>query len=86
MPAEPNYFILDTDYDSYSLVYGCEDIQYFWILSRTPTMEQDMINKLNAYAMEKLPNYDWSLATIDVQGDSCNYVETEMKPFERKTE
>ena len=45
-----------------------------------------MIDKLNAYAMEKLPNYDWSLAATDIQGDMCNYIETEIeKPFERHT-
>ena len=38
-PTVPNYLVVDTDYDNYSLVYTCDDIQYFWILSRTPTMD-----------------------------------------------
>ncbi|GFS10181.1 apolipoprotein D [Elysia marginata] len=39
-PADiPNYYVLATDYDSYSLVYSCSDLfgismEYAWILSR----------------------------------------------------
>ena len=35
---EANYKIIDTDYDTYSMVYSCspDSIAFFWILSRTP--------------------------------------------------
>ena len=38
---EPNYLIVDTDYETYSMVYACEpnDMQYLWILSREPTLD-----------------------------------------------
>ena len=42
----PNYLILDTDYDTYSLVYGCKEedpVANFWILARTPTLEEELI-------------------------------------------
>ena len=42
---EPNYIILETDYDNYSIFYRCDELfwgwasfDYLWILSRTPTM------------------------------------------------
>ena len=37
---EPNYQVVDTDYENYSIVYSCDedDMQYLWILSRTPTI------------------------------------------------
>ena len=46
---EPNYKVVDTDYETYSIVYSCSpnDMQYLWILSRTPTMDQDLLDSLN---------------------------------------
>uniref|UniRef100_A0AAG5CZY5 Apolipoprotein D n=1 Tax=Anopheles atroparvus TaxID=41427 RepID=A0AAG5CZY5_ANOAO len=44
---ESNYWVLDTDYDNYALVWSCEPIggerslEYYWLLSRTPTMPED---------------------------------------------
>ena len=43
---EPNYIVLDTDYDSYSIVYSCGNllglftIEYLWVLAREPTLDQ----------------------------------------------
>ena len=53
-PTEPNYFIMETDYTSYSMVYACEanEIAYLWILSREPTLAQATIDTLNASAAE----------------------------------
>ena len=71
---EANYKIIDTDYENYAMVYTCDDIAYFWILSRTPTMDQALIDSLNAKAAKMLPNYDFTNAMIDVQGeDKCSY-------------
>uniref|UniRef100_A0A182J5D9 Lipocalin/cytosolic fatty-acid binding domain-containing protein n=1 Tax=Anopheles atroparvus TaxID=41427 RepID=A0A182J5D9_ANOAO len=44
---ESNYWVLDTDYENYALVWSCEPIgeerslEYYWLLSRTPTMPED---------------------------------------------
>ena len=66
---EPNYLIMKTDYDTYSLMYSCDyETAFLYILSRTPVLDQDKIDELNAYAKENLPNYDWSQARTEVQG------------------
>ena len=57
------------------MVYSCSDMAYLYILSRTPTMDQDLFESLNAKAAKLLPNYDFDNAMVDVQGeDKCNYV------------
>ena len=44
-----NYNILMTDYDNYSVVYSCYPItswlksEYFWILARTPEVDEDAL-------------------------------------------
>ncbi|XP_053680165.1 apolipoprotein D-like [Anopheles nili] len=44
---ESNYWVLDTDYESYSIVWSCEPIgqdrslEYYWLLSRTPALPDD---------------------------------------------
>ena len=70
-----NYYVLDTDYETYTLVYSCNSMQtpMLWILARTPTLDQDLIDRLNAEAAQKLPNYDFSLATLSKQGGKCKY-------------
>uniref|UniRef100_A0A3B4FN67 Apolipoprotein D n=1 Tax=Pundamilia nyererei TaxID=303518 RepID=A0A3B4FN67_9CICH len=63
-PAEPSklevsfnnsppgpYWVLSTDYDGHSLVYGCTDYGLFrvelsWILSRKPTFSKETLEKL----------------------------------------
>ena len=46
---EGNYQILDTDYNNYTIVYGCDDwffsfTREAWILSRTPRLDQKYID------------------------------------------
>ena len=62
-----DYNIVDTDYENYSIVYSCrpDDMQLLWVLSRTPTIDKEMLESLNAQCKEKLPNYDWSKATLE---------------------
>uniref|UniRef100_A0A182JQH2 Apolipoprotein D n=1 Tax=Anopheles christyi TaxID=43041 RepID=A0A182JQH2_9DIPT len=44
---ESNYWVLDTDYENYSIVWSCEPIgeerslEYYWLLSRTPSLPDD---------------------------------------------
>lgn len=45
------YWVLSTDYDGHSLVYGCTDYGLFrvelsWILSRKPTFSKETLEKL----------------------------------------
>ena len=39
---EPNYKVIATDYETYSMVYFCDpnaNMTFLWILSRTPTLD-----------------------------------------------
>ncbi|XP_056599955.1 apolipoprotein D-like [Triplophysa dalaica] len=46
------YWVLATDYDNYTLVYGCTEtsdlsfVEYSWILSRTRTLPKETITEL----------------------------------------
>ncbi|XP_015782939.1 apolipoprotein D-like [Tetranychus urticae] len=48
------YWIVDTDYDTYSLVVSCNDVlglfnlKNAWILSRKPNLDSDIVDKLVA--------------------------------------
>ena len=48
--TEANYKVLDTDYENYSLVYACDQEMgaNLWILGRSPTMDEDLFDSLNA--------------------------------------
>lgn len=46
------YWILKTDYESYSLVWSCADfhsfhLKYFWILTRSQNPSEETISKIN---------------------------------------
>ena len=48
-----NYWVLDTDYTSYSLIYSCTDIifgishvEFAWILARKKTISDEIKDKL----------------------------------------
>lgn len=62
-PGSPRvpYWIVDTDYDNYSLVWSCLDLagvvqaDFAWILSRKPTLESATVemltNKLDSFGI-----------------------------------
>ena len=59
-PKDPNYLIVDTDYETYSIVYSCDpdDMQYLWFLAREPAISDELDAELHAKALMYLPNYD----------------------------
>ena len=51
MPGDGSYNVIDTDYNSYALVYSCSEglikaTEYAWILSRAPTLPERKISEL----------------------------------------
>ncbi|XP_006884345.1 PREDICTED: apolipoprotein D [Elephantulus edwardii] len=59
MPISP-YWVLDTDYENYSVVYSCVSFiqlfhfEYAWILARTPSLPPETVSNLKA----SLTSYD----------------------------
>ena len=82
---ESNYWVVDTDYENYSLMYHCDERQFqpeLWILSRTPTIELDYLNELKDKATELLPNYYWGLDK-HVKQTHCQYQKREEEKAEK---
>ncbi|XP_028283760.1 apolipoprotein Da, duplicate 2 [Parambassis ranga] len=51
-PPAP-YWVLSTDYDSYTLVYSCTDLgvlhaEFAWIMSRQPTLPEETVRELRS--------------------------------------
>jgi len=44
-PFYGSYIVMDTDYKTYTMISG-PDLSYFWILSRTPTLDEKTLNRL----------------------------------------
>lgn len=47
------YWVLSTDYEGHSLVYGCTDyglfhMEFAWILSRQPSLPEETIEELHS--------------------------------------
>ena len=72
----PNYNVIDTDYNTYAVVYACGLLHDFlWLLTREPTCSDKLYNKMIASATAKLPHYDFSgLAPREYQGPKCSYM------------
>ena len=79
---EGNYQVLDTDYTTYSLVYGCDNwfglfwTNQAWILSRTQTLPTATIDSIKATLQSKVDNtrYPVDDQWIDCkQGGDCLY-------------
>ena len=75
-PKEPNYRIVDTDYSTYSIVYGCGKIgtSQLFLLTREAVISQELYDFMIATVKEKLPNFDLgTLHQRDYQGPLCTY-------------
>ena len=72
---EPNYFIMDTDYDSYAMVYACvpDAPAKLYIMSREQTMDDATFNSLLSQAKDKLPHYNFNKTMKVKQGGDCTY-------------
>ncbi|CAL1294121.1 unnamed protein product [Larinioides sclopetarius] len=70
VPRVGDYWVLDTDYKQYSVVFSCvslEDglkIEYLWILSRTPTLDQNVKENIYKLLDERKISRDDLSATI----------------------
>merc|ERR1712087_667668 len=76
----PNYTVLDTDYETYSIVYSCggflglASFDFLWILSREPTLDDAKLLELIGKVEDKLPDYGFFKNSIQTrQGRSCPY-------------
>ena len=79
---EGNYQVFDTDYDSYTLIYGCDTwfglfwMNRAWLLSRTQTLSESTINAAKATLQSKVPDsrYPVDQQWEDTkQGGDCLY-------------
>ena len=76
-----NYTILDTDYDTYSIVYSCESMwggwasfDYMWILARETSLDADLMANLIGKLQSTIPNYEFfEDAKLPRVGDDCKY-------------
>ena len=73
----PNYFVVDTDYENYSIVYNCSqkytNITELWYLTRNPVATQAELEKYERIARAALPNFNFDLMLVDQQGAKCRY-------------
>jgi len=57
-PFYGSYIVMDTDYETYTMISG-PDLSYFWILARTPKLDQKVLDGLLAKA--KAAGFDTSV-------------------------
>ena len=65
-PSKPNYKVVETDYETYSIVYACSVFKsYLWLLTRSAVVDDALVNQMLATAKAKLPNFDFT--TMDAR-------------------
>nr|QCP69313.1 apolipoprotein Da.2 [Lateolabrax maculatus] len=62
------YWVLSSDYEGHSLVYGCTDfglfrMEFSWILSREPTLSEETVEELHSILSSIGVNVDKMVAT-----------------------
>eukprot|EP00354_Favella_ehrenbergii_P012119 CAMPEP_0170460476 /NCGR_PEP_ID=MMETSP0123-20130129/6814_1 /TAXON_ID=182087 /ORGANISM="Favella ehrenbergii, Strain Fehren 1" /LENGTH=211 /DNA_ID=CAMNT_0010725399 /DNA_START=19 /DNA_END=654 /DNA_ORIENTATION=+ len=74
----PTYQVVDTDYETYSIIYQCDDKQWWgtydsvWILSRERSMDDVKLGQLVATVAERIPSYGFfQNHLMTPQPDSC---------------
>ena len=85
--SEPNYTVLDTDYETYSIVYSCGGYlgvaswDFLCILSRTPSMDDATILSLIDKIEDKVPHYGFfENHHMTRQGRTCPYDKAPLDP------
>merc|ERR1711920_1077725 len=84
--AEPNYFILDTDYEEYSYVWSCKStyfahIPQLWILNREHDRTSTYIMRQEQAAINILKSFGYnddvqvSNNMITTSQDNCDYTD-----------
>merc|ERR1719400_662127 len=77
-PVDGDYWILDTDYENYAVVYACVDyifglihFEFAWILGREQQIDAAYID----HALDLMTGYgiDTSLLEDTVQNSDCQY-------------
>ncbi|CAJ1072704.1 apolipoprotein D-like isoform X3 [Xyrichtys novacula] len=69
IPSPPGpYWVLSSDYETHSVVYGCTDFGLFrmelaWILSREPTMSEETLERMHAILSTADVNVDKLVST-----------------------
>ena len=69
IPDDPqaNYWVVDTDYNNYSLVWSCADykvvsLEFAWVLSRKQTLDDAIVSRLK----EKLASFEIDIRSFVV--------------------
>ncbi len=76
----PNYTVLDTDYETYSIVYACGDFHnlasfdFLWVLAREPELPEATMLQIAEKIEAVLPNYGFfENHKMTHQGRFCPY-------------
>ena len=74
-----DYRVVSTDYDSYALVYACNDVflakvDYVWLLTREQNPPQSLIDNILQILQERVPEYTHDNISFTYQGPSCKYL------------
>ncbi|XP_013192152.2 uncharacterized protein LOC106136222 [Amyelois transitella] len=78
-PEQSEYWIIDTDYTSYSLVYSCVNINdrerriYSWILSRNETLPDESLDIINGYINDITVLNNRFYQLVSRTDDACFY-------------
>ncbi|CDW79245.1 apolipoprotein d-like [Stylonychia lemnae] len=76
--ATGSYQVVETDYETYSLVSSCSDYyffktEFFWILSKNQTLPDSKIEQLKNVIERELPNYTFGNLLKTQHDETCVY-------------
>ena len=76
-PRKPNYKVVATDYDTYTVVYSCN---YFgsalWLMTRESVVDDALVSQMLQIAKENLPNFNFdNMNDRTYHGDKCTYAD-----------
>ena len=62
-PAEPNYNVIDVDYDSYAITYDCQPTYTFVaFITREAVISEELYDHMVSRTKILLPHFDFSAA------------------------